>query len=63
MGILINYPAGFAFAVIGMTGTKLGPSGDQVFHWKKHQVGTKSGTKWGPSQTGHESATKGSQTP
>ena len=30
MGILINYPARFAFAVIGMTGTKLGPSRDQV---------------------------------
>jgi hypothetical protein len=63
MGILINYLARFAFAAIGMTGTKLGPSRDQAFTSQKHQVGTKSGTKWGPSQTGREWATKGLQTP
>ena len=57
---LIGCFAAFALETDEMAGTKQGLSRDQVLHWEKHQVGTKSGTKLGPSQTGRKGASRAS---
>ncbi len=44
-------------------GTKKGPSWDQAPHWERHQVGTKSGSKLGLSQSGHKGAKRAKSNP
>ena len=66
-GGLIGCFAAFALETDEMAGTKQGPSGDQVIHWERHQVGTKSGTKsgtkFGPSRDKVKRAVKGPNGP